>query len=360
MTATVSLSSTEMNEIVPTDFTEFPEGEALTVGEHGEDMIRASLNQITWKEVIFMCIGIVGLIDNCFALVVILSSKKMRQKVNNKLIINQSAIDAVASVFLIVHPPGLPNYQSPPGVAGELWCRLWVTNFFIWSCMSASTFNLIGITIERYMEIVKPFTYKDYFTARRVYILVVGVWIGGVIFTILQAVVPSGVVDGTCMPFQLWPSPIIGNIAGVFIFLVSYLIPVIVMVCCYSRIIITFRKKVAPSESSSQSTAERKRQQKLMRIRRNIMKTMITVALAFIICWSADQWIFLSMNSGLYESDYSYYHYIAYFSHSNCWINPFIYIFQYQEFKDAVRKLLRLKSRSADGEETTMMSTVNA
>ena len=56
---------------------------------------------------IFICLGIIGCLGNGFVLYVFCSSEKLRQSVVNIYLINQSAIDLMASLMIIVTAKGV-------------------------------------------------------------------------------------------------------------------------------------------------------------------------------------------------------------------------------------------------------------
>ena len=56
---------------------------------------------------IFVCLGIIGCLGNGFVLFIFCSSEKLRQSIVNIYLINQSAIDLMASLTLIVTARGV-------------------------------------------------------------------------------------------------------------------------------------------------------------------------------------------------------------------------------------------------------------
>jgi hypothetical protein len=80
------------------------------------------------------------------------------------------------------------------------------------------------------------------------------------------------------------------------------------------------------------------------RANRNLTKTVILVCVGFVICWSANQWWFLLYNMG-YPIVYGdpLYNFTVVMASLHCCINPFIYIANYQQFREAVRKILNRK-----------------
>lgn len=74
---------------------------------------------------LFAVIGAFGIAGNALVALVLLRFTNMRRRLTNIYIINQSVIDCAASTFLLAST----LYQDetlPPGIAGELKCRLWM------------------------------------------------------------------------------------------------------------------------------------------------------------------------------------------------------------------------------------------
>ena len=140
------------------------EVEASTGVDYSTNVAMISRNGMAMDttDIFTALIGIIGIIDNGLVIVTILNSKSMLAKVYFKFILNQTVIDFMASIFIVacILPFGL--WVVPPGIPGELYCRLWASGFLLWMILTASTLNLIPITIERYLEIVHPFSYTKY------------------------------------------------------------------------------------------------------------------------------------------------------------------------------------------------------
>ena len=97
------------------------------------------------------------------------------------------------------------------------------------------------------------------------------------------------------------------------------------------------------------------------RARKNVIKTLVIVSSAFILCTSANQWFFFLYNLGLFSpavisSNFSHLTVIAMFA--NCCVNPFIYAAQYDEFQKAMRAIwLRLRGLNTEYFNNTSTST---
>ena len=68
----------------------------------------------------------------------------------------QSIIDFFASIILLMSSFTLENTSTVrrDGILGQLECRLWNTEFFLWALFFASTWNIVAMTIERFAYLV--------------------------------------------------------------------------------------------------------------------------------------------------------------------------------------------------------------
>ena len=64
----------------------------------------------------------------------------------------QSSIDVAASVVLLLSTLTIkdPYQVLNSGILASLECRLWNTEFLLWSLFIASTYHMIMMTVERY------------------------------------------------------------------------------------------------------------------------------------------------------------------------------------------------------------------
>ena len=104
--------------------------------------------------VLYVCIGLVGIIGNSFAISILYRSTSMRKKIINILLINQSALDLCASVFLIsigyVDLKKTNRIVTFSGVLADMYCSIIWIRLPLWSMAFASGWNLVLINFERY------------------------------------------------------------------------------------------------------------------------------------------------------------------------------------------------------------------
>ncbi|XP_038050823.1 galanin receptor type 2-like [Patiria miniata] len=285
-------------------------------------------------------VGLVGICGNGLVCVVIAKVRFMHT-LTNAFIFNQALIDLLGSLLVLLSSLLPIPDPIPPGASGVLLCKLWVSNFFIWGLFIASTFNLAAVTLERYLAIVFPFRYQLLATRKKAIAVILGVWISAFLFNSYGQFIYY-YEAGQCKS-KLVAHP---QALGVAVFVVTYFIPVIIMLIAYVHIAVILKKgagRIQPGpEAAGPSTGQAPEGQgeSLMRARRNTFKTLIIVCVAFTVCWTPNEVIFFLFNLGV-AVDFTSVVYIVSvaFVASNSCLNPFIYAIKYKQFRKALRTL---------------------
>ena len=79
---------------------------------------------------------------------------RLRRQLTNAFIINQSIIDLLASLLMVLHQYSYMKSKLT-GTGGIVYCKLWKSRAIMWSLFMASTYNLLAMNIERYMKVCK-------------------------------------------------------------------------------------------------------------------------------------------------------------------------------------------------------------
>ncbi|XP_071479232.1 oxytocin receptor-like [Diadema antillarum] len=108
---------------------------------------------------------------------------------------------------------------------------------------------------------------------------------------------------------------------------------------------IALQLKRGPGQESEKMTRRE-------RARRDVVKTVLVVCLAYIVCWAPnDLYGLYSVLGGNVSFDGVAYELTILIAFSNMWINPIIYSFRYHKFQAAIKRLLT-------GQEKNRSSTV--
>ncbi|ELT92975.1 hypothetical protein CAPTEDRAFT_98913 [Capitella teleta] len=306
----------------------------------------------------YLGVGVVGMIGNLMVIVVILSSHRMRRTTTNKFICSQSALDFFASFFVaftsFFRNPG----NIPPGILQELFCRFWLTNWPLWSVFVSSTYNLVAMTFERYVAIVYPLQHGRIVTKRKTYIAIALVWCVGPLWLTAYAVSSSTVKGGVCTVYSEWPSEFVRKLVSVVTLLLQYLTPICSITFAYIHIFVTLNRKTDKGLDAGND----KRNERMSKARRNVIKTLVQVFAVFVFCWSWNQIYFAFFNFGYpLNLRSTFYQFTVLFVFANSCMNPFVYTFNYDQFKKVQRQMfcpcLKQTSQSSDSDSVTRNAT---
>ena len=156
-------------------------------------------------------------------------------------------------------------------------------------------------------------------------------WLMGPVYQLAFKLPTTFVVDGQCKSYQ-WATPQIGRAMGIFNGVYQFIIPLIIFCGTYAHMAYLMRVRVQPS-----GTTDGTGNQNMSRARKNVIKTLIVVCVAFVICWMTNQVYFVLLNFG-FQLDLTtpLYHTSVLLVFMNFVINPFIYLATYRAYQRAL------------------------
>ena len=335
-------------------------------------------------------IGVTGLVGNLLVVIVFMKYKKLFQQVKSVYIINQSFIDCAGSALLITSLFVRKQTVGRKLETDDLFCKLVLSQIFMWGLMASSTYNLMAISIERYMAIVHPIWHKVSFTKTKANVLVAIIWLFGVLFVASFVIPTSGVTRGICYISYFWPSRATAKAVGTLQIVVNMVMPILVHCLCYVRILATLRKrttKVTPMDTRGKDTDTSQRtrvsvngtnlsktgnlpstsaasdvknlpannmtlrvpntQQAINeKSKRNTLKTLAIVTACYFICWTPNKVYIILYMMGQITMFGNVYQATVILVFTNICINPIIYIAKYDAFKTGVAMLLRCRQQN--------------
>ena len=143
-------------------------------------------------------------------------------------------------------------------------------------------------------------------------------------------------IAGVCQLYDIWPG-VFYSIFGVVVQFILFILPLIILIVCYGRIVWTLHNRIGFNTAQSQSNQV----DKFELARKNTIKTFLLVGLCFIICWSQNQVYYLMYNLG-FDADWDgvYYKYTILMIFLNCTVNPFIYLIKYDDYQRALKNFI--------------------
>ena len=282
--------------------------------------------------VIYITFGLVGTFSNLFAIIILLSSKSMRNKLANILLINQSAIDMVTSIVMAANGPSISNaIVSYGGLHGYFYCVFWTSKLILWSLMLSSAYNLLCINIERYLSIAFPIFHNISVRKRHIYVVISITWVFGLLEKCLFALPTSAIIDSECILASIWPSFTAKILATVINECLNFGLPVLITIIIYLHMAIILRQRsnqvgisqpTTITQAPSGGTQQNQHKNKMTKATKNILKTMLTLSLCYLFCWSWNSVYFSLYIAGYTQITGSFYHFTVYTLFLNSIINP--------------------------------------
>ena len=305
-----------------------------------EDYVRRPDGYVKIAYALTASIGITGNL----VVICIVANSAMRKTYTNILILNQSGIDIVASVVILVTTVTGKPADNLSGITGELYCRLWLSDYPMWSLLVSSSYTLMALTFERYMSIVHPVFHHSMFSTAKVIALGGVAWCPGFVLNSFSIVPNSRVIDGHGFLEIDFLNGIPKKAVAVTLFVIQYLAPTVCFVTCYSRMFTCLRHRVAAEGQGSHNTAAVMK----VRARHNVLKMLVIVVACYIACNSCNQIMFLALRFGA-TVDYSggFYNFTVIAMFANCCVNPFIYTLQYERYRKELCSFFYRRTASA-------------
>ena len=225
----------------------------------------------------FWIIGGIGIISNLFAIFVLASSARIRQKLVNTLIIHQSFVDLLASIALVgmAHLDG----TDPHGLEGfhaEVYCFFIMGKLPLWLMMEVSSFSLIFLNIERYISIVFPIYHHTNVTRKKVLVFLPITWILGIAEQTWHSSTLKA-ENGACAFDDLE----MYGITVILYLILHFFLPVILVLFLYGHMFIRLRSSIKSGNDSTSSN----RNDVMEKAKNNAFKTMLLITICYSICY---------------------------------------------------------------------------
>ncbi|XP_022111776.1 neuropeptide CCHamide-1 receptor-like isoform X2 [Acanthaster planci] len=238
-----------------------------------------------WNLIVMLIMAVYGTIVNLALLMVILSNQHLRT-VSNTLVGNLALADTIMFVFSV--PSDLVHHfvlNWPDNSFGNFLCKVSGSSWSL--AMALSVASLTAVSIERFCSICWNVHAKRY-----IFILLI-VWLFSLSWTVpvlvWSSVVRYGPYLSICHVLPWWHDYVARGFftAG---FVLKYVIPLLVITCCYVGTAIT----LAQSTPASSVT---------VRARRRLAIVVLILNISFAICWLPNHAIILHFFYGdIYET----------------------------------------------------------
>ena len=139
----------------------------------------------------------------------------------------------------------------------------------------------------------------------------------------------------------------------------EFLLPLMILVFCYGRILWVLRRRMDSTlgrEGGKDPSAAT-----FQKAQKNVVKTLLLVVLFFVLCFTSAE-VYYSMESFGFPIDYNtpFYKFTGVMMLVNCTVNPFIYLFNYDDFQMALKRSLCFKVSKHNSDDISSQHTVSS
>ena len=224
----------------------------------------------------------------------------------------------------------------PSGLAALVYCRAWVSPDTFLSLAVSSGFNLLFLSIERYLAITRPLTYNEQRIKSKLYLLLPGIWISGFVLTLPDPFLFQ-VKDGLCVYIAgTWPMRDVLLIYGYYA-LTGFIIPGVAMLAMYTHMAtVIWRSQKLQKRMASKSGTN----SILGKAQMNIFSTCVILVFLFLTCWIWNEITMILFIAEVIPFSFVMFHSSSIVIVFNSVVNPFIYTIRYDEFQQHLKLLL--------------------
>ena len=140
---------------------------------------------------------------------------------------------------------------------------------------------------------------------------------------------------------------------------IEFLIPLVILVFCYGRIVWMLSRRIGSNLDNSGFQTDT-----FQMARTNTIKTFFLISVCFVICWLSSKTYYLMYTFGhTPDWDGIFYKVPVAMAFGNCTIDPFVYLIKYKDYQEALRECFgckRQKDVTNDSEtKQTKVTPVN-
>ncbi|XP_041467703.1 somatostatin receptor type 5-like [Lytechinus variegatus] len=281
----------------------------------------------TWLTLGELVVGVIGIVGNLL-IIIVLFQRRAKSRSTDTLIGALAVADLLTSVGLLPFP-----YAKgvPVSWLGRVYCKLvWFPCYmFAWTILSG--FVLSAISIERYIAVTHPIYFNRILTRRRVSEVVVILWILSMLLCI-PVYFMADVDKAKCRCAVVEQTYAVDMAFALYFPTIQLFIPAIIMVATQTLIAVKLKaqsKRLRGSKSHHLAAS------------RAVIKLMLIVIIAYLVCWTPVKLIFLlnAMFRYQIQANSQIANGAMILAAVNSSINPIIYSIRYQEFRNAVKDL---------------------
>lgn len=260
-------------------------------------------------------IAVLSILSNGLLIAVFLRNRSLLRSSYNVLILSLAVTDMTTGVGLILTPSyiiGINNFPIPSGLAGELFCRIVVSYYLVFTLGIVSVYTITCLSLERWFAVAKPARYRAGFKSYRIYIMVATVWFISFLFNAPHLFEMKLGPENHCE----WVSLTTGDVRrGVALieFLGKFFVPLVITCLSFLSLWVKVRDSPALFQTNRGKAGVR------------LLRMCAITAVVLAICWFPNQVYYLLFKFDITQMDTAAHQVTVVMCMGNSTLNPFIY-----------------------------------
>ncbi|XP_038070495.1 delta-type opioid receptor-like [Patiria miniata] len=283
-----------------------------------------------------------SLLGNGTVITVMLARRRVFSSFTNRLILHQSTIDAINGLmFLLLRIVKSLNLvvSKENNFYDQLVCRVLASDVLLWCGYVTSTYNLVLISLERFMAICYPVKHRKMVNKHKLKIVIGVLWAISFVYN-LPLLFLNAPSEGRC---QITAAELNSQfLLGVVAFLIEYLAPLSIIVFVYGAIFIKLKTRRDDSHNFRNQA------------KKNVLVTLLMISVLFVVCWTPVECGTVMLFSRDFDDDVP----VVMAAMSllisfNMIVNPIVYCFMYKQFRDQLKDVVlkRLRRNQVQSDE---------
>ena len=303
---------------------------------------------------------LINIVGNTIVCLVVRRFPSMKTPMNY-LLVHLAICDIFSGLFYLPRGVFQDFFTHPSGSVGVFFCKCITYGSLGWVTSAAGIYTLVAIAWERYNAITKPLAPR--FSNKKVLFTVMVSWLVGIVIWL-----PTGIADVWYQPESNlcdfhWPDYWGMVTDAIFWGIISTYFPLSVMSFLYGKVV-----RILWFSSNRVNDVS---QRSLMKSRKKVTKSAITVTLILFVCWTPNILYYLISSVEITSMEtwkeneyaktspvfYKISHGMILFNHA---INPFIYALQDRRFRRCMKGVMVCwKSSEVGGEQSSLQFTAS-
>lgn len=288
-------------------------------------------------------IAVLSICSNGLLILLFLRNRVLLRSSYNVLILSLAVTDMTTGIGLILTPAyviGVHNFPIPGGLAGELFCRIVVSYYLVFTLGIVSVYTITCLSLERWFAVAKPAKYRAGFKSYRIYVMVVTVWLVSFLFNAPHLFEMKLAPGNHCVWVSLTEGDVRKGVALVE-FLGKFFIPLVVTSLSFLSLWIKVKDSPALFQTNKGKAGVR------------LLRMCAIIAVVLAICWFPNQVYYLLFKFDITQMDTTAHQVTVVLCMGNSTLNPFIYCVTNQAYRKHFMKFLCPCRKSGYGLEET-------